>query len=89
MDVAQTNWPSIAGWKSTPKGAIIHATNQIFIRFNSSYLKASSMAIEKKRGYLCFFIASASRLKTDQAVSSPGYTKTSWSDLKRRTGMLV
>ena len=55
MDVAQTNWPSIAGWKSTPKGAIIHATNQIFIRFNSSYLKANSMAIEKKRGYLCFF----------------------------------
>ena len=64
MDVAQTNWPSIAGWKSTPKGAIIHATNQIFIRFNSSYLKASSMAIErKKRGYLCFFIASAGAYK--------------------------
>ena len=55
MDVAQTNWPSIAGWKSTPKGAIIHATNQIFIRFNSSYLKASSMAIEKKKRLLMFF----------------------------------
>ena len=40
MNVA---WPAstkVAGWKSAPKGAIIHATNQIFIRFNSSYLKA-------------------------------------------------
>ena len=61
MDVAQTNWPSIAGWKSTPKGAIIHATNQIFIRFNSSYLKASSMAwpLRKKEVTYVFFTVSA------------------------------
>ena len=64
MDVAQTNWPSIAGWKSTPKGAIIHATNQIFIRFNSSYLKASSMAIEKKKEVTyVFFILLAGAYK--------------------------